>query len=127
MIFFLCVWICVICFRVYSYSLIFIVYSSFWVISFEVLKKPPIILSVILLNFKSTFRIFFFLDVTFKYTCSHSQKICDLLVQYLYFSGKHNYGQQNNPAAEKAVGSLAVAMRMQVSVPFNVVDLLLFL
>ncbi|NXS16094.1 C1TM protein, partial [Mystacornis crossleyi] len=28
-------------------------------------------------------------------------------------SEKHNYGQQNNPAAEKAVGSLAVAMRMQ--------------
>uniref|UniRef100_A0A8C3DTK8 formate--tetrahydrofolate ligase n=1 Tax=Corvus moneduloides TaxID=1196302 RepID=A0A8C3DTK8_CORMO len=28
-------------------------------------------------------------------------------------SEKHNYGQQNNPAAEKTVGSLAVAMRMQ--------------
>ncbi|KAM4903247.1 monofunctional C1-tetrahydrofolate synthase, mitochondrial-like [Sylvia borin] len=42
-------------------------------------------------------------------------------------SEKHNCGQQNNPAAEKTVGSLAVAMRMQVSVPFNVVDLLLFL
>ncbi|XP_054485164.1 monofunctional C1-tetrahydrofolate synthase, mitochondrial isoform X1 [Agelaius phoeniceus] len=26
---------------------------------------------------------------------------------------KHSYGQQNNPAAEKTVGSLAVAMRMQ--------------
>uniref|UniRef100_A0A8U7MDH5 formate--tetrahydrofolate ligase n=1 Tax=Corvus moneduloides TaxID=1196302 RepID=A0A8U7MDH5_CORMO len=38
----------------------------------------------------------------------------DLLsVQCLYFSEKHNYGQQNNPAAEKTVGSLAVAMRMQ--------------
>ncbi|XP_021396284.3 monofunctional C1-tetrahydrofolate synthase, mitochondrial isoform X2 [Lonchura striata] len=28
-------------------------------------------------------------------------------------SEKHSYGQQNNPAAEKTVGSLAVAMRMQ--------------
>ncbi|KAF1663962.1 Monofunctional C1-tetrahydrofolate synthase, mitochondrial, partial [Aptenodytes patagonicus] len=28
-------------------------------------------------------------------------------------SGKHNYGQQNNHAAENAVGSLAIAMRMQ--------------
>ncbi|NWW70909.1 C1TM protein, partial [Climacteris rufus] len=35
-------------------------------------------------------------------SCSH-----DLL------SEKHNSGQQNNPAAEKAVGSLAIAMRMQ--------------
>lgn len=64
--------------------------------------------------------------------CSHSQKICHLLVQYLYVSEKHSYGQQNNPAAEKTVGSLAVAMRMQVSVPLfvdctNVADLLLFL
>ncbi|NXE96330.1 C1TM protein, partial [Menura novaehollandiae] len=35
-------------------------------------------------------------------SCSH-----DLL------SEKHNYCQQNNPAAEKTVGSLAIAMRMQ--------------
>ncbi|NWV42909.1 C1TM protein, partial [Grantiella picta] len=28
-------------------------------------------------------------------------------------SEKHNYGQQNSPATEKSVGSLAVAMRMQ--------------
>lgn len=69
----------------------------------------------------------FYLDVTFKYTCSHSQKPCDLLVKYLYFSEKRNCGQQNDSAAEKTLGSLAVAMRMQVSVPSSVVDLLLFL
>ncbi|KAM6139642.1 monofunctional C1-tetrahydrofolate synthase, mitochondrial [Phoenicopterus ruber ruber] len=30
-----------------------------------------------------------------------------------FLSEKHNYGQQNNHAAENAVGSLAIAMRMQ--------------
>lgn len=118
--------VCIICFRAYSCSLIFTLYPSSWVISFEVLKKPPIILSVTLLNFKSTFRNIF-LDIAFKYTCSHSQKLCDLLVQYFYFTEKHNYGQQNNHAAENAVGSLAIAMRMQVSVTSNIVNLLLFL
>uniref|UniRef100_A0A8C3RDJ2 formate--tetrahydrofolate ligase n=1 Tax=Cyanoderma ruficeps TaxID=181631 RepID=A0A8C3RDJ2_9PASS len=41
--------------------------------------------------------------------CAHGL----LSAKYLYFSEEHNYGQQNNPAAEKTVGSLAVAMRMQ--------------
>ena len=48
--------VCVICFRAYSCSLIFALYPSSWVILFEVLKKLPVILSVTLLNFKSTFR-----------------------------------------------------------------------
>lgn len=48
-------------------------------------------------------------------------------MQYFYFTEKHNYDQQNNPAAEHTVGSLAIAMRMQVSVTSNIVNSLLFL
>lgn len=48
-------------------------------------------------------------------------------MQYFYFTERHNYSQQNNRAAENAVGSLAIAMRMQVSATSNITDLLLFL
>lgn len=58
---------------------------------------------------------FFSLNIAFKSTSSHSQQLYNL-VQCFSFTGKHDYGQHSNHASESAVGYLAVAVRMQVSV-----------
>nr|XP_013813110.1 PREDICTED: monofunctional C1-tetrahydrofolate synthase, mitochondrial [Apteryx mantelli mantelli] len=55
----------------------------------------------------------FCLGIAFKYTCSHSPKLLDFLVQCFHFTEKHHCGQQNNHPVENDVCSLAIAMRMQ--------------
>lgn len=115
----------IIYFRVYSCSLTFTLYQSYWMISIQVLKKPPVILAVTLLPFKSAFRITLFWG-SFQMHLLPLTK-ASWFVCAIFSIGKHNCGQQNNHAAENAVCSLAVAMRMQVSVTSNIVHFLLFL
>lgn len=113
--------VCIIYFRASSCSLIFTLYQSYWIISVQVLKKPPI-LAVTLLPFKSAFRITLF-GGSFQMHLLPLTK-ASWFVCAIFSTGKHNYGQQNNHDTENAVCSLAVAMRMQVSVTSNVVHFL---